>query len=330
VSFAPVTQGSHNQTVHPSGRYLYNSNSDLMTSVLPAIEIIDISDIAHPKPAGELALQSFPGLGTEAHDITFSRDGRRAYVAALSHGEILDTSDPLKPKSIGTIVDPSLNVWHQAEAVTITDPTLGKRDFLIAEDEFASAEGTAQCPNGGVHVYDITGDNVSHPVPVGAFNIDEAGIAPGNDPENAYVARCTAHVFQIDHKTNLMTMGWYNAGVRIIDLTGLVGVAVGKQGIAGMRQIGWYKFPDSDTWAAKTTATDRKGYWVFANDKRRAFDVYRFTPGKAGGTSTRAGIWMSPEQALQAAERLRASGPNFTGVCFIGPKTSRRTLGLRL
>jgi len=330
VSFAPVTQGSHNQTVHPSGRYLYNSNSDLMTSVLPAIEIIDISDIAHPKPAGELALQSFPGLGTEAHDITFSRDGRRAYVAALSHGEILDTSDPTKPKSIGTIVDPSLNVWHQAEAVTITDPTLGKRDFLIAEDEFAGAEGTAQCPNGGVHVYDITGDNISHPVPVGAFNIDEAGIAPGNDPENAYVARCTAHVFQIDHKTNLMTMGWYNAGVRIIDLTGLVGVAVGKQGIAGMRQIGWYKFPDSDTWAAKTTATDRKGYWVFANDKRRAFDVYRFTPGKAGGTSTRAGIWMSPEQALQAAERLRASGPNFTGVCFIGPKTSRRTLGLRL
>ena len=33
VSFVPVEQGSHNQTVHPSGNYLYNSNADLITSV---------------------------------------------------------------------------------------------------------------------------------------------------------------------------------------------------------------------------------------------------------------------------------------------------------
>ena len=30
-----VPQGSHNQTVHPSGNYLYNSNSDLITSLQP-------------------------------------------------------------------------------------------------------------------------------------------------------------------------------------------------------------------------------------------------------------------------------------------------------
>ena len=48
VSFVPVSRGSHNQTVHPSGRYLYNSNSDLMTSVQPSVEVFDISDIKNP------------------------------------------------------------------------------------------------------------------------------------------------------------------------------------------------------------------------------------------------------------------------------------------
>jgi hypothetical protein len=315
-------------TVHPSGRYLYNSNADLMTSPLPAIEIADITDIAHPRMAGEFPLLTFPGLGTEAHDISFSANGARAYVAALSHGEILDTSDPLHPASVAKIVDPSLNVWHEAEPITITDPTLGKRDFLIAEDEFAGAEGTAECPSGGVHVYDITGDNERTPVPVGAFNIDEAGVAPGNDPANAYTARCTAHVFQLHKAQQLMVMGWYNAGVRVIDLSALVGVSLGGQGM-GMKQVGWYKFPDSDTWAAKTTRASRKGFWIFGNDKRRAFDVYRYQPG-ASAASVKAGTWMSPEQALQATQRLRAAGPpDLAGVCFLGPKR-RSTLAQRV
>jgi hypothetical protein len=77
-----VAQGSHNQTVHPSGNFLYNSNSDLITSLQPAIEIFDISNPAAPKSAGELSLPPRPGLGTESHDITFSDDGERAYSAA--------------------------------------------------------------------------------------------------------------------------------------------------------------------------------------------------------------------------------------------------------
>ena len=66
-------------TVHPSGKVLYNSNSDLITSVAldgtPAIEITDISDITKPKTHAELPLTALPGLGTESHDVTFNRDG---------------------------------------------------------------------------------------------------------------------------------------------------------------------------------------------------------------------------------------------------------------
>jgi hypothetical protein len=53
VSFAEVPEGSHNMTVHPSGNFLYNSNSDLLartpvgtgtvTNALPRIDVFDIS-----------------------------------------------------------------------------------------------------------------------------------------------------------------------------------------------------------------------------------------------------------------------------------------------
>ncbi|MGH2698768.1 MAG: hypothetical protein ACRDJL_06165, partial [Actinomycetota bacterium] len=122
VSFVEVAKGSHNQTVHPSGRFLYNSNSDLITSVLgkPAIEVFDVTDFRNPKLAAELALPIRPGLGTESHDITFNDSGSRAYSAALSQQVIIDTSKPAEPSIVSSFVDPTINVFHQSDPVTLT------------------------------------------------------------------------------------------------------------------------------------------------------------------------------------------------------------------
>jgi hypothetical protein len=308
VSFVPVSRGSHNQTVHPSGRYLYNSNSDLITSVQPSVEVYDISDIRHPEVVGEVALKTLPGLGTESHDIVFSQDGSRAYVAALSHGEILDTTDPANPVSISTVVDPAINVWHQMEDVTIEDPILGERRFLIAEDEVAGAQGTGQCPNGGVHVYDITGDLERSPVKVGMWNIDDVGLTEDG------LGTCTAHVFQIHEQEKLMTIAYYNGGVRVVDLSGLVGVALGANGI-GMKQLGWYRFADGDTWSVKAPTVSREGFYMYANDHRRGFDVYKWTPA-AAGTSVSAGQWLNAKQALNASRQLTA-GAKVGSVCIL-------------
>ena len=76
-----MAQGTHNGTIHPSGDYLYNSNSDLITSVAaasPAIEVYDLRNFAAPVKVKELELPIHPGLGTESHDITFKSDGTRA------------------------------------------------------------------------------------------------------------------------------------------------------------------------------------------------------------------------------------------------------------
>ena len=106
ISFVNYDQGSHNMTVHPSGEWIYNSNSDLITSTQPAIEYTDISDPAHPGATGELALPTRPGLGTESHDITFNEDGSRAYSAALSQGVIIDTTDPGAPAADHVVPEP--------------------------------------------------------------------------------------------------------------------------------------------------------------------------------------------------------------------------------
>ena len=300
VSFVHVEQGSHNQTVHPSGDYLYNSNSDLITSLEPAIEVFDISDLASPRKAAELALPTRPGLGTESHDITFDESGDRAYSAALSQGVIIDTTDPAAPAVVTSFLDPAINVWHQSDPVTLTDATGTEREFLIVEDEVAGAVGTGQCPNGGVHVYDITGDNERSPVKVGYWNIDE--VRPTTDPTHS----CTAHVLDIHEDAKVMTIAYYNGGVRVVDLAGLAGISLGGAQLAGqgMREIGFYRFENANSWSAKTPAIDPQtgDFHLYGNDIERGLDIYRFDGDAAPSAS--AGAWLTPAQALARAKTL--------------------------
>jgi hypothetical protein len=347
VSFIPIsegdltgidfdTRGSHNGTVHPSGKYFYNSNADLITGLTrdtPEIEVIDISKIEAPVQVATVPLKTLPGLGTESHDITFSDDGKRAYSAALSHAAIIDTTNPAKPVNIGTVVDPAINVWHQSDPVTIKDPLLGERRFLVVEDEVAGAAGTGQCPNGGVHVYDMTGDLEKNPVKVGYWNIaepratDQEGATDIVDP----LGGCTAHVFDIHEDEKLMTIAYYNGGVRVVDLSGLVGVALGKQGV-GMKELGFHRFTGaigtaSNVWAVKAPKVKRdKPFFLYANDHRRGFDVFRFKPAGGAKLEKSRDTWMTPAQQRRAAAEaeLRVGKPKLAALCLLGDTEERR------
>jgi hypothetical protein len=298
VGFVPIPAGSHNQTVHPGGRYLYNSNADLTAPGV--IEVIDIADPTRPRQVATLSL----GPGLSSHDVTFNADGTRAYSAALTHSLVIDTSDPARPRVVGSIVDPSINIHHQADPVTVDDPLLGRRTFLVVTDELAGAAGNGVCPGGGLHVYDITGDRERLPVKVGFFAIPDT--RPANDS-----LRCTAHVLRMYPEHKLLTIAWYSAGVRVIDISGLAGVSAGLPVDAGMREIGYYAFPDSDTWSAKTNRIAPDGsFFLFANDIARGFDVYRFRGPEGAGEAglVGGGRWLSPEQVLAEA-RSRVALP---------------------
>jgi hypothetical protein len=296
AGFVEIPQGSHNQTVDPSGGYLYNSNSDLTRGEPAAIEIFDIRDPANPRKVRELPLTT----GLESHDITFNGDGTRAYSAALTHTLVIDTTDIENPAIIGRIIDPAINIHHQSDPVTLTDPLLGTRTFLLIEDEFAGAAGNGWCPGGGVHVYDITGSLERTPVKVGFWEMPEVRPATDN-------LTCTAHVFRLYPEQKLMTMAWYDAGVRVVDLSGLVGVAVGTaetgQVGMGMREIAHYTMDDADTWSAKTPRFEANGsFYLFGNDINRGLDVYYFDSGKPKKDKAQGGRWRSPQQAEADAE----------------------------
>ncbi len=287
VSFVPFETGSHNQSVHPSGHYLYNSNADLPPAGLPSIEVVDIRDLHRPKRVTELPLTT----GLDSHDITFSADGRRAYSAALTHTLILDTTNPAAPSIIGRILDPTVNIHHQADPVTIDDPILGRRTFLVVTDELLGAAGNLVCPGGGLHVYDITGDLERLPLKVGFFDIPDLSLTTGSS------VTCTSHVLRMYPEHGLMTIGWYARGVRVIDISSLAGISVGLPG-PGMREVGHLWFEDSNTWSAKALRIEPDGsFYMFGNDMNRGLDVYRFSasPGGIATMATGSSRWTPPD-----------------------------------
>ncbi len=287
IAFVPIAKGSHNMTVHPSGDFLYNSNSDLATDISPSIEIWNISDIHNPVFVRTVAMPIRPGLGSDSHDITFNTAGTRAYSAAISHTSILDTTNPANPVILNSIFDPTVNVSHQADPVTVTDPVLGTKTFLVVSDELVGAAGNYACPGGGLHIYDVTNDALTK---VGFWVTDYAG--QNQSPLSLPV--CTSHVFRIHEKEKLLTIAWYTGGVRVVDISGLVGVAFGGTG-PGMTEIGHYRTPNADTWAAKTPFIDARtgDFWLFGNDIARGLDIYHFDADGEQNFSQNPGTWES-------------------------------------
>lgn len=281
VGWARWRHGSHNNTVSPDGRWLYISNQDLIPSSSSAggkglyqIEVFSLADVTNPVKVAEVPLNT----GAGPHDITFSADMSRAYVAAVSHSLVLDTTNPGNPKVISVIEDPAITIHHQADPIDI-----GGRRYLVVSDELAGViEGAAVCPGGGLHIYDVTGDLEKTPRKVGVFEIPQVA------PPGQYHNRCTAHVFKAYPEQGIMTIAWYGAGVRVLDISDLVGPSVGvapQLGSVGLgvHEIGSWFFSETDTqagsqtWAAKIHRFETDGSaYIFANDLDRGLDVFRW------------------------------------------------------
>ena len=303
IGFLPVLLGSHNITVHPGGRFLYNSDSEFPGR--GQVEVWDIIQPAKPKLVRIADLLPQTGalndLPSSSHDITFNADGSRAYVAALTYSVVLDTTAPGAPKAISWIVDPAITLHHQADPVVLQTPA-GPLTFLVVTDEMGGGAEN-NCPGGGLHVFHITGPLELAPVKVGAF------FAPfyGQTPKGA----CTSHVLRMHPDEMIMTIGWYGLGSRVIDISGLVGLAAGTEEAspinvgAGMREVGYFRFTDSNTWTAKTNRIERDGsFYLYANDLNRGLDVLHYTPPteamlSRGPGGIDAGRWLTPAQALQ-------------------------------
>ncbi|HWH27673.1 MAG TPA: hypothetical protein VNU26_01715, partial [Mycobacteriales bacterium] len=240
-------------------------------------------------------------LGSEAHDITFNADGSRAYFAALSQTLVVNTENPADPKVVSQIVDPTIQVVHGSDPVTLTRADGTKRTLVIISDERAGAAAAAECPGGGLHVYDVTDE--AKPTKVGAWFIDD--IEPVAD---SALPACTAHVMRIHEDQQLLTVAWYMKGVRVLDIAGLADVKGSPAAVAygdgvGMKEVGSFVFPDSDTWSFKTNKISADGsFYGYGNDMSRGLDVYRF------GGLDRTVPALEPVDLAPAAKAVKAKG----------------------
>ena len=270
VGVAPDLRGAHNNTFHPSGKYMYISSSGDTPNHVP---IYDVTNPAQPKLVKNFTMPS----GDSPHDIRFSEDGTRAYLAGIDQFRILNTSDPENPSVVSTFTVPGSTIGHDA----LVTPD---KAFLILGDEL-NGGSTAPCPGGALYVYDIRGANETNPVLLG---IVEAGAGPVTGRNNDEVANvpvsqtgCTSHVIDLNPNKRSFTIAWYQAGTRTFDFSGLYnasgapnpqpGLAWGAYGVGPVKETGWIVPQGANTWAAKQYS-GVPGY-IFSDDLVHGFYV---------------------------------------------------------
>ena len=278
VGFVKIPKGAHNTTIHPSGKYLYVSDSELTPykddapgSQLGRINVVDVRNLKKMKEIYTLPLPT----GLSSHDITFTANGKTAYSAAITQTLVIDAENPAKPTIAHTIIDPAINISHGA------DPTPDGK-YLLVTDEQAGAAANGVCNAGGVHVYDIATSPV--PVKVGFYPFNPANSLTATT--NSGVLTCTAHVLDYSADGKTFSNAGYAAGVRIVDATALIGMP---------KELGAFTALDADTWSAKQYKSKK---YLFANDLVRGFDVFEWVPG-LGKVDTR-----TPAQKRFNVERI--------------------------
>ena len=114
-------------------------------------------------------------------------------------------------------------------------------------------------------------------------------------------AVCSAHYFDV--RGGLVAQGWYEQGVRFLDVTG-----------DEIRQVGFWTPPTTATWAAYFPPTDGSGEIVYAIDATRGIDVLRIDlpeGGPAAAPTLVAPIrpeWRDALPGTAASEALRDAG----------------------
>jgi hypothetical protein len=275
IGAAPEPRGSHNHTLHPDGKHVYISTSDLTpnsgsSSRVPIwnLEGWDKVDYAANALFTPKKVQDFLIPVNGPHDIRFRADGKRAYFAGITTYNVVNTENPAAPSIISRIVPPGGSIGHD----TLISP---EGRFLFLGDE-AGGGGTFPCPGGAVYVYDLA--NEAAPVLLGLAEAGGGPVVARNLTEtdvNTRTGGCTSHVMELNPDGKSFTIGWYTLGTRVFSFksfynadgtpksTGNLAAAWGSNGV-GLVETG-YMIPDNgNTWSAKQYAKV-PGY-IFSDD----------------------------------------------------------------
>ena len=255
IGVAEIPRGSHNVTAHPSKPIVYNSDSDV-GNPRGEIQIWSIANPAKPK-----LVNTVMALGHSPHDISFNSKGTQAVTAGVDNIEIFDTTDVENPAIKMTFQCPGCSITHDAK---FTKDDAG----LIIGDE-GGGGAAYPCPGGALYFYDLQGGVV--PVLTGIYEPGEVAIARD---DQGLPGACTSHVFDISDDGKQVSISWYTAGTRVLDVSDATGAAIGDQSIGGVREIGWFMPDGGVSWSSKFSKGTK---YVFSNDMNRGFDVFKVT-----------------------------------------------------
>jgi uncharacterized repeat protein (TIGR01451 family) len=240
--------GVHNFVFHPTAPYGYVSNGALPGGI-NVFPIIDFTDLDNP------VLRFGPPTVGGHHDVTISLDETRAYVGSEDVWRIYDITDPANPVTISDT--PNTGTYsHGVFTDSDREIALNNNESLILGGFFAPGV----CPGEGLTAYDISGANENAPILVGEYLPDVTG--PSQRP-------CTSHFgfFSPKEDPEIMSIGWYNAGVRVVDWSN-PSLPV---------EIAHAVMNDADgimnSWAAKFY----KGPYIYSGDIDRGFDVFKWS-----------------------------------------------------
>ncbi len=205
-----LTSGVHNVFWVGSLVYCVNDGTGDM-------HIIDVSDPAAPREVGRWGL---PVEGRSLHDV-WVQDGV-AYLSYLNDGlAILDVGGaahggtPEEPVLVSRIFypgGPTHSAFRYGDYVFVGDEDFSLRGTMPAID------GLGADPRGPIHVVDVS--DLSRPRYVGKYEVPEAG----------------AHNFWVDPEAGVLYVGYYQGGIRVVDVTGELRGELYRQG----REIAYF------------------------------------------------------------------------------------------
>lgn len=204
----------------------------------PNIYVLDLSSPATPLPVGlydagmpvvSPAEAAGTYLGTYAHSISLSDDGREAYLSYWDGGFFTVDSSAFAAGAGGTFApkggrsvpfryDPLTEFGNTHSAVKVP----GSNNAVVGDEIYISTDG---CPFGWMRVMDL-GDATTPPSQVGEFRLAEN--RPANcDPATKTVTSRNSlgnpidGTFSMHNQTlvgNFVLTSWYGGGMRVVDV----------------------------------------------------------------------------------------------------------------
>jgi hypothetical protein len=296
--------GAHTVTIHPSGDWISVNTSFV------GLEVVDI------RSGAPVLAQFLPdAIVDDAHDVSFSRDGKTLYSAGLDSTRVVDVTDVLAgrvPTVLATVPN-SASAEQGADGQIIQlshqSDTSSDGRVLVVTDEAGGGITETGCNRGssgkigGAHFWSL--DDLGAPRKLGTWVYPNPALlvdalAPALAATGRTERACTIHVFRNGGNgsagpgeiapgfggvsslpADQLVTAHYGAGTWWIDFSAASSSADGiveDPRTTWGNTLGWNVMPGAETWSAK----EYKGY-IYTGDMARGMDVFSFTTCSGAG-----------------------------------------------